>query len=118
RRPAPSSSVSPSIECPSPKKCPSSCVAMDSTSYLPDSPPGDTDQMKLEFRKMSDSRTSPVTASTLNVVAPSVRSRSGLDRKPITEALSMSKGAAVVNPPNVDDSCTLLRPVQRLNALV
>ena len=63
RPPVGRGSVSPSSECPSPRKWPASCVAIDCTSKRPASPPGATDHWNVELKKMSDSRISPVRVS-------------------------------------------------------
>ena len=84
--------------------CPISWSAIDSTSWRPASPVAATDQAKVEFRRMSDSRISPETVSTVNEVEPSTRSRSGRLVNPITLALSPLSGARPVKPTNCADS--------------
>jgi hypothetical protein len=72
----------------------------DSTSNL--WPDGAADQAKIELRKMSDSMISPVVSSIVQLVEPSVRSRSGRGRNPMTEVPSSSIGSEFVNPRNCD----------------
>src|SRR5688572_2576128 len=80
------------------------------------SPPWPADQANVELKKMSDSRISPDTMSTVKEVDPSTRSRSGRLTKPMTFARSPDEGLNDTKPANSDESVTPGVPDQLANA--
>ncbi len=90
---------------------------MDSRSKPDGSPCAATDQAKALFRKMSASTMSPVTVSTRNDVAPSVRSSSGRLWKPMVVTPSPPRGVAAVKPTNCAEVTAVGTASQVANAL-
>src|SRR4029079_7067970 len=81
-------------------------MPLDSMSCRLGSPAEAADHANVELKKMSDSRTSPVTVSTMNEVDPSTLSRSGRLLKPRTVARAPEAAVAPVKPTNCDDIVT------------